>query len=252
MTMPNVHAAVAAACRILSDRGLARETTGHVSARADDGAMLLRCRDIREPGLRFATSGSVRVVSFDGTSSDLAPEQRVPHEWPIHAEILKRRPDVNAVVHVHPRATVLLTLAGVPLFPLVGAYDIQAAGIARIPPPIYESTSLVSTSDLGARLAETLGDHSVCLLRGHGLVSVGPSVEAATVTAIKAETLAEMTVALLGIGGKPQPIPAAEAEALAANLGSSWEDTVGESDLWRCYVQEETIRRREATDDQPS
>ena len=75
----------------------------------------------------------------------------------------------------------------------------MAAPVAT-PPPVLDDASLLVTVEQGDQLAETLGSHTVCLLRGHGVITVGQSVEAATLTAIYLEKQAEMNYLALQIG----------------------------------------------------
>src|SRR3712207_7519745 len=70
--------------------------------------MLVRCRGPHEEGLFLTQRADVREVDLDGSpvDGDLAG-WAVPNELPIHAEILRARPDVDAVVHCHPPSVLL-------------------------------------------------------------------------------------------------------------------------------------------------
>ena len=52
-------------------------------------------------------------------------------------------------------------------------------------------------------MQEVMGDKDICILRGHGLIVVGPSVEQATLTAIKLDTLAKMNLQAASLGKVP-------------------------------------------------
>ena len=94
---------VAASCRILGMQGLVRESTGHVSARIPGtDEMFVRCRGGDERGLMFTDVDNVRRVDFDGEGPGMGDRHARPNETPIHGEIYRAYPEVQAVVHAHP------------------------------------------------------------------------------------------------------------------------------------------------------
>ncbi|KAF1934910.1 arad-like aldolase/epimerase [Clathrospora elynae] len=109
----------------------------------------------------------------------------------IHSEVLKRYPDVNAVVHSHAEDVLPYTVIETGLEPVyhmagflgsnVPNFDIETAYLPSDPRDM-----LVNSPRLGAALAQTLGTnktyptspaHTTILQRGHGFVTVGTSVE---------------------------------------------------------------------------
>jgi 3,4-dihydroxyphthalate decarboxylase len=197
---------IATACRILGFMGLVRETTGHVSARLDDDRMLIRCRGKDESGVVFTNAEAVRSVGFDGKNLDHADEYEIPTEFPIHGEIYRMRPDVKAVVHAHPRASLICTLLGLELKPIFGAFDPNAMSLAAAGIPIFPRSILIRERAVGEQLAGVLGYKHVCILRGHGIVTTGASVQEATIRAIQLETLASITLEIAKAGGTPNVI----------------------------------------------
>ena len=227
---------VALGCRILAARGLAEDILGHISARVDDGHLLLRCRGPAERGLLFTTPDDIRLVAARGGQSpgDVDPPGDgyvVPNELPIHVEVLARRSDAGAVVHAHPPSIIAADLAGVPLVPLVGAYNIPAARLARDGIPVFERSVLVNHPDLGRDLAGVLAGHAACVMRGHGLTTVGQTVEQAVVTALAVDSLARMCLRVAEAGGRPMARPDSDLDALP-DLGTGFNDT----QLWRHHV----------------
>ncbi|HEX9879203.1 MAG TPA: class II aldolase/adducin family protein [Candidatus Binatia bacterium] len=209
---------VAESCRILGKLNLTKEATGHVSARIEGtDRILIRARGPQEEGVRFTTAHEVITADLNGNKLDGDEGFARPQEVFIHTWIYKTRPEVNSVVHIHPPTVVLFTICNKPLLPLYGAYDpsglrLYLDGIARYPRSI-----LISNDERGQEFAAALGDKRVCLMRGHGITSVGASVEEATVTAIKLNQLAEMNyqAALLGT---PEAISDEDIQAFA-NIG---------------------------------
>jgi ribulose-5-phosphate 4-epimerase/fuculose-1-phosphate aldolase len=231
--VPELAEQIAAASRILAAAGLARETTGHVSARSGDGRMLLRCRDDSEPGLRY-TRKAIGEVDFDAPASQAPAGMRLPIERHIHGQLLAARPDAGAVVHVHPWSTWLVSIGDIPLVPVVGAFDPAALSYAVNPPPVYPFSWLINSAERGAELARLMSGHDACILRGHGIVTVGATVQQATVRAIRLNTMALASAAshLVGSGYRLSEEEIAE---LAVSDGPS--SAAAERETWLHYAQ---------------
>lgn len=221
---------IALGCRILAFRGLAGDILGHISVRQDDGSLLVRCRGPRERGLLFTEPSDVHRVPLEG---DPAPPDghRVPNELPIHREVLRARPDIGAVVHVHPPHVVAADLAGLPLRPIVGAYDIPAMRMALDGIPVYPRAVLVTRSDLGQEVAAALADRPVAILRGHGIVATGDTVQQAVVRALSVESLALMTLRSAAGPRLPSTLPPEDVAELP-DLGSGFNDTL----VWNSHL----------------
>lgn len=178
----------------------------------------------------FTTPDDVRVVDLRDPAA-VGGGYAVPNELPIHAEVLAARPDISAVVHAHPPTVVAADLAGAELPPLVGAYNIPAARLARDGIPVYRRGVLITRPELGKEVAAALGEHPACILRGHGVTTVGASVEQAVTVALVVDSLAAMVVRVVQAGGTPAPLPDADLDELP-DLGSGFNDTL----LWRHHV----------------
>ena len=188
---------IAMACRIL---GQEIGSTGHVSARISDTEMYLRCRGDNEAGLLYANTPSVRRMELDG-KGPMVGAYRIPHEMPLHGEIYRNRPDVEAVVHVHPYNVLLCGLAGVEFRPIFGGYQPPTLRIALQGVPVYDRvTQTITTRELAQEMCDAMGDHDLILLAGHGAAAVGTTVQAATMLAIRFEHLAQITWQLVLAG----------------------------------------------------
>ncbi|MGD9985547.1 class II aldolase/adducin family protein [Pseudonocardia sp.] len=213
---------LALSCRILALTGCVREITGHVSARIPGtDEFLVRCRPPQDPGVEFTVADDIHRVGLDATNADLAGGYALPGEWAIHTELYRARPEIGSVVHGHPRSSLLCGILGLPMRPIVGAYDPGAMDIAVDGLPIYPRAVLISDVALGKELAATMGESRACLLRGHGVVTVGDDVRDATVRAVKVETLADLTLRLHAVSPEPPaPLPAADVDEVAGFVSS--------------------------------
>jgi ribulose-5-phosphate 4-epimerase/fuculose-1-phosphate aldolase len=201
---------VAKACRIIGKLNLTKAATGHISARyGDDSSFLIRARGRDELGVRYTAAEHIILVDRNGKKLDGPDGLSAPQEVFIHSSIYRRRPDVMSVAHIHPVTVMLFTICNKPILPLYGAYDpsslrLIVTGLSRYPRSI-----LIKNDALGEDLADAMGSSQACLMRGHGVTTVGKSVEEAALTAIKLNEAAEINyqAALLG---DPEPISDAD------------------------------------------
>ena len=238
--------AIALACRVLAARGLADGILGHISLRIDDRSLLVRCRGPEERGLAYTSADDIRLVDLEGVEAapgELAGGYSTPSELPLHTEVLRSRPEVNAVVHAHPPSVVVADLAGLPVRPIVGAFDIPGARIAAGGVPVYPRGVLVRNRRLAQEMLAAMGDRPVVVLRGHGLTSAAQSVERAVLQAISVDTISRMSQQVVAAGGTLLDLPEDDLDELpdlggSFNTGTAWrhelarlEGTVGIRDV---------------------
>lgn len=224
---------VALSCRILAKLGMFKETTGHVSARLGDGHMLIRGRGPNETGLLFTKPRDVIVADLDGRNQDKKAGLKPPNEAVIHGEIYKAQSNAAAVVHAHPPSVVLCSMAGIELRPIFGGYDPNSMRLALKGIPVYPRSLTLNTLEQVHAMQQLMGQSDICILRGHGLIVVGGSVEQATLTAIKLDTLAKMNLQAASIGGVPS-IPDEDIAEFQNRAGRGNSSVEG---LWRYYCE---------------
>jgi ribulose-5-phosphate 4-epimerase/fuculose-1-phosphate aldolase len=221
---------VAKACRILGKLDLTKAATGHVSQRAADGRILIRARGPDELGVRYTTANEVIAVDLDGKKLDGPDGLVAPQEVFIHTALYRARPEVNAVIHVHPPKVVIFTITNTKLRPIFGAYDPSALSLVLDGIPVYGRSITITDNQLGGEFASAMGEKRVCLMRGHGITTAGATVEEATVTAIKINELAEMHYHAYVLG-EPEEISAEDIahfkakvfkKGPSAHLGATW------------------------------
>jgi HCOMODA/2-hydroxy-3-carboxy-muconic semialdehyde decarboxylase len=121
----------------------------------------------------------------------------------IHSEIYKARPDVMSVVHSHSPAVIPFGVTGARLRPICHMNGFLGAQV-----PVYEirhhageaSDLLIRNQALGLSLAQTLGTSAVALMRGHGSVTVGRSIQQAVFRAIYTENGARLQLEASRLG----------------------------------------------------
>lgn len=200
---------------------------GHVSARDPDESTHFLISAARAPALvRRCDLTSVRVQDGEPTTG-----ARSYIERHIHAGIYRTRPDVTAVVHCHTDALLPFGATGTPLRPLAhtDAFLIDGCPIWDIREATERDTMLVDTTDLGDRLATSLGTAPVILMRGHGATIVGRSIHEAVYRAVYTRHAAVVDLAGRALG-PVHYLSFREAHAAAQSVGKTLDRTW---DLWR-------------------
>jgi ribulose-5-phosphate 4-epimerase/fuculose-1-phosphate aldolase len=216
-----------AANRILSDQGVV-DGFGHVSVRhPEDAARFLLARSMA-PGL--VSADDIMELDFEGNAFD--PRGRMLYvERFIHSEIYKTHTEIKAIVHSHSPSIIPFGVTTVPLRPIYHMSSFLGAGV-----PVFEirepggsaTDMLIRSPELGAALARKIGACTVVLLRGHGNVVVGASIQQVVFRAIYTEINAKLQAEALRLGGGTVNFLNAEeaANATATNnavLGRPWE-----------------------------
>ena len=154
------------AWRFLYGRGFV-DGFGHITARLGRADRLLvtpHSLDGRSHPEDFV------IVDLDG--NQIGSDAKLPAELPIHLEILRRRPDVASVAHLHLLYTTSFSMTDRPLGITYFLASIFRSGI-----PIHPDPRLVSTRERGQALAESLGPHRAVIMKAHGVTVTGSTVE---------------------------------------------------------------------------
>jgi ribulose-5-phosphate 4-epimerase/fuculose-1-phosphate aldolase len=199
--------------------------------------MLIRGRGKEETGLLFTRPEDIVVADFEGKGLKML-KLLPPNEACIHGELYKARPEVSGIVHAHPASIVLCSVAGIELKPIFGGYDPQSMRLAISGIPIYPSSLTLHTKEQVHAMMEVMGNNDVCILRGHGVVVVGKSVEEVTIRAIKLDTLAMMNLQAAALGG----VPSISEEDIGAFLTQRGLGERSVEPLWRYYSK--WVKRR--------
>lgn len=191
---------VATSCRIIAQHRLAKGSTGHVSVRipgTDD--IWVRGRPNVDKGLRFAEPSSIiRVNTVTGMPVGQTRGVSRVSEVFIHTELMKARPDVNCVIHVHPPACVMCSINSVPLLPITS----DGRGIAEAGVDFYDRAITLQAVDEVLPMIDMMGKKNAIILNQHGAVVTGRTIEEATNRAIGLEVLARINwTATLHSGG---------------------------------------------------
>ena len=194
------------ACHILDREGIT-DGYGHVSARVPGAAAFLTLANV-SPGL----ASLERLIMLDFEGRCLGGAETPPNEWPIHACILKARPEIMSVAHTHSKWSTIFSVLPIKLKPIhhYGKF-LSADG-----PPVYEGVGLVRTVERGNELAAVLGNGPAVLMRAHGDAVVGESVEQVIERTTRLAMLGEWNHLAL-LHGEPKYLTAEELEVYNAD-----------------------------------
>jgi ribulose-5-phosphate 4-epimerase/fuculose-1-phosphate aldolase len=171
---------------------------GHVSGRLGPDRFLL------SRSLAPAQVQAADIVEYDLEATAAGGDTRPGYlERFIHSEIYRARADVMSVVHCHAASLIPFGITRVPLRPVFHNSSFVGEGV-----PVWEireaagggTDMLVSNAALGRSLARTLADKPAALMRGHGAVIVGRSVEEAVARSVYLELNARIQAQAMALG----------------------------------------------------
>jgi ribulose-5-phosphate 4-epimerase/fuculose-1-phosphate aldolase len=212
---------LALATRMLAKEGLIA-SSGHLSVRIPGtNEVLIGPGDVSRD---IVTADDIVTVDLD--SKQIAGKRHKPDETEIHTAIYRARPDVNAVVHDHPKYSVMFSIIGKPILPVHMHGAIFADGV-----PVFTQVGHVNTREVGDAMARVLGKHRAVVLKMHGSAVTGSTLEEAFVAALQLEENCEVQ-ALAESAGKVTPMtPADVARSVRQSFGKSSIDK-----RWQYYL----------------
>src|SRR6187549_2179586 len=161
-----LRADIVEAGRRMDARGYVASNDGNISTRLDESRILTTPKSVSKG---YMTPDMMVIVDYEGRK--LAGDRNASSELPMHLEIYRNRPDVNAVVHAHPPTATGFATAGVPLTRAVLAEVVTTLG--SIPIAEYGTPS---TAELPAAVRKYIKAHDGMLLANHGAVTCGKDV----------------------------------------------------------------------------
>ena len=198
---------VAVANRVLTAVGLANGPTislGHVSQRipGDPSKFVVKGRGYEIDSLPRMRPEDMVLCDLDGYMLD-GPKGSTPcYEVQIHAAIMKKRPEINSVIHVHPQFTVLFSILGKPIVPMAQG---QAINILKKQIPTMRMYKIIQSQEEGQQVADTLADNAAMLLLGHGVVVAGSAPDEVVIGALGLEEQAKMNYYAYSVAGPDYP-----------------------------------------------
>jgi len=197
--------------KVLVGEGQDDFTRGHISVRVpgDASRFYMKAHSI---GLDEITRDNILTIDLDGKV--VAGTARRHSEVYIHSEIFKARADVACVLHTHPPYSIALSASGRPLRALS-----QPAALFHGALGFYDDTiNLIRTPEMGAGVARALGGGRAVLLKSHGVVVTGPSIEEVVISTIMLENAAQIQLITEAAGPTAPEFPLADIKQLQHDI----------------------------------
>ena len=197
------------------DRGLTGGSTGNISARTDDGGLL-----VSPTGTSFGRLDPARLSRFDAWGK-LVDGDAPTKEMPLHTAFYETRSKAGAVVHLHSCHSVALSM--LPdvdpdnFLPPLTPYGIMKFGRVKLLPFF-----LPGDAAMGEAVRGLAGKRSAVMLANHGPVVAGKDVEAACNAVEELEDTARL--ALMTRGMNPRLLDEAQIRSLVTKFDIEWDE----------------------------
>lgn len=223
---------LAGALRLFGRQGFEDGVSGHITVR---DPQYTNCFWVNPFGVPFAhiTVSDLVLVNSEGQVVEGGHHVNQA-AFTVHSQVHAARPDVVAVAHCHSVHGRALSALGEPLEPITqescAFYEDHA---------LYDSYSGVAVdAEEGRRIAGVLGSGKALVLRNHGLLTVGDSVDAAAWWFLSLERSCQVQL-LAKAAGRPVPIGHRQAVATREQLGGDLVAWINYQPLWQEVTRRE-------------
>jgi L-fuculose-phosphate aldolase len=196
--------AVLSTAQELLRRGLVEGTSGNLSARLDDGRVVLT-----PSSLPYETMTTDDLVVTDIEGNVQLGERAPTSEKALHLACLRRHDDIGAVIHSHARYCTMFAVTHQPIPCVIEEFDIYVGG--EVPVADYKMTG---SDELADEVARHVGDRAAVLMANHGLLTVGRDLDEAMKVASLVERTAEIIWGARALG-ELVPLPDSTLERFA-------------------------------------
>ncbi|MEP2944843.1 MAG: aldolase [Lentilitoribacter sp.] len=197
------------------DRGLTGGSTGNISARTEDGGLL-----VSPTGTSFGRLDPGRLSRFNSKGRLVSGDQPTK-EMPLHSAFYDTRSQAGAVVHLHSCHSVALSLMPDAdednFLPPLTPYAIMKLGKVKLL-PFYRPGDL----QMGEAVRGLAGKRTAVMLANHGPVVAGKDVEAACNAIEELEDTARLAIMMRGYN--PKMLTEAQVKDLVTRFDVEWDD----------------------------
>ena len=190
-------------------RGLTGGASGNISARCEDGGLL-----VSPTGASFGALDPARLARFDAKGRHVSGDKPTK-EMPLHAAFYETRGTAGAVVHLHSTHSVALSMLPETdpenMLPPLTAYSIMRLGKVKLL-PYYRP---------GDAVRGLAGKRAAVVLANHGPVVAARDLEAAVYAMEELEETAKL--ALLLRGANPRMLTEAQIRDVVTTFDVEWD-----------------------------
>jgi ribulose-5-phosphate 4-epimerase/fuculose-1-phosphate aldolase len=198
----------------LFDRGLTHGSTGNISARTEDGGLL-----VSPTGTSFGRLDPGRLSRFDA-KGNLVSGDKPTKEMPLHSAFYETRSSAGAVVHLHSCHSVAWSMMPDAdeddFLPPLTPYAVMKLGRVKLLPFF-----LPGDPAMGEAVRGLAGKRSAVMLANHGPVVAGKDVEAACNAVEELEETARLAMILRGV--EARMLSAEQVRAVVTTFDVEWD-----------------------------
>ncbi|WP_326807725.1 class II aldolase/adducin family protein [Streptomyces sp. NBC_01186] len=223
---------LAAALRLFGRMGFEEGVAGHITARDPE---FTDCCWVNPFGMPFGHVAVSDLILVNQDGQVLEGRRHVNQAaFVVHSRVHAARPDVVAVVHSHTTHGRALSALGELLDPITQ----DACAFYEDHALLDRYTGVTVDEEEGTRIASALGPHKGVILRNHGLLTVGDSVDSAAWWFLQMEKACEIQLAAKA-AGKPVLIDHKSAVATREQLGSDLVAWINYQPLYTSITRDE-------------
>lgn len=197
------------------DRGLTGGSTGNISARTEDGGLL-----VSPTGTSFGRLDPARLSRFDAAGVHISGDKPTK-EMPLHSAFYDTRSTAGAVVHLHSCHSVALSMMPDAdpdnFLPPLTPYGIMKLGRVKLLPFFMPGDPA-----MGDAVRGLTGKRSAVMLANHGPVVAGKDIEAACNAIEELEDTARLAMMLRGMNARA--LTDDQVHALVTKFDVEWDD----------------------------
>jgi L-fuculose-phosphate aldolase len=191
-------AAVLAAAKDMLRRGLVEGTAGNISARREDGNLVITPSSVDYGDM---TIDDLVVVDADGAVVHAADGRSPSSEMQLHLACYRAFDDIGSVIHSHPVWATMFAVAHQPIPACIDEFAVYCGGDIRC-----ADYAASGTPDVGHNAVKALEGRAAALIANHGLVAVGPRLDRSLHVTALVERTAQIVWGARALGG-PVSIP---------------------------------------------
>ncbi|MDG4862462.1 class II aldolase/adducin family protein [Streptomyces sp. T-3] len=217
---------LAGALRLFGRFGFEDGVSGHITARDPE---FTDCYWVNPFGMPFKHITVSDLILVNGEGQVVQGRSHVNQAaFTVHAQVHAARPDVVAVAHCHSLKGRALSTLGELLDPIT-----QEACAFYADHALYNAvTGVAVDAEEGGRIADALGAHKALILRNHGLLTVGDTVDAAAWWFLTMERCCQVQLDARA-AGRPILIDHKHAVSMREQLGSDLVAWINYQALWQ-------------------
>ena len=194
----NAEDAVLAAAKDMLRRGLVEGTAGNISARREDGNLVITPSSVDYAEMAL---DDLVVVDPDGAVVAARDGRSPSSEMELHLACYHAFDDIGSVIHSHPVWATMFAVAHQPIPACVDEFAVYCGGEIRC-----AEYAASGTPDVGTQRGQGVGGPGAALIANHGLVAVGPRPDKVLHVTALVERTAQIVWGARALGG-PVPIP---------------------------------------------